>query len=238
MSCSNRAYILGGLMAFFMAVPVSAAVFDFTPENLSVEGSQSYVSVGMIVDNIGVDVTAYTIVNDGSGVIFSSSQIVGDDLEDGLGDDVGVHVSSTGTLGALSDIGEVLSMDGGEQGNASDIDEGLLFSFNKMVSLDFVDFISFSVSEDFNLTVDGVTVFTNFGADSSSLLASQSASIPSAYDFSNVTGQNFLFWADENKDSFRIKAMHVSAVPEPAPLLLFGLGLAILGFVRRNRIAK
>ncbi len=208
-----------------MAGPATAALFDFGPASLGVAGSDAYGSVGMTVDGIGVDITAYTIDNDGGGTIFSSTLI------DGAG--LGVYVSSSNNLGVASNSGDGHDLDGG-YGSSSDPDEGLLFSFSQNVRLDFIGFERFGSSDDFNLTIDGVSMLVDFGNGSTSPYAAADGS-GSGFDFFDLTGQQFLVWADGGSDDFRIDTMRVSAVPEPASLLLVAAGVAGVAGLRRSR---
>ncbi len=222
---SKTSYLLAGLASLAIATPASAVIIDFTTANLGVSGGNAYNSVGMSVGGIGVDVTAYTIENDGNGAISASSLISGVGL--------GVYVSSSNNLGVSSSASDGHDLDGGSSSSTSDLDEGLLFSFDQTVSLDFVDFDRFGSSDDFNLTVDGMLMLLDFNSTSTSLLAVASGST-SNFDFSNIVGQEFLFWADGGSDDFRIDSMNVSAVPEPSSILLLGLGVAGLSFTRRK----
>lgn len=216
------------LASLTLAGTASATLFDFTPGNLGVTGSNSYNAVNMMASDIRVDISAYNIENDGEGVIDSASQI--------LGVDVGVYVSYANNLGvhSLSQNGDSHNLDGGSNHNLDDPDEGLLFSFDHTVRLDYINFDVFNSGNDFNLTVDGTLVLLDFGAHSTSLFASTVANQHDEFNFSNIVGNEFLFWADGNTDSFRIDRMIVTSVPEPTTLLLLSIGLIGLGFSRRK----
>ncbi len=216
---------LAGLASLSITASASAISIDFTTANLGVSGGDAYNSVSMSAGGIGVDVTAYTIENDGNGAISSSTLISGAGL--------GVYVSASDNLGVSSSASDGHDLDGGSSGSTSDLDEGLLFSFDQIVSLDFIDLDRFGSSDDFNLTVDGLSMLVDFDSTSTSPLAAANGSNTSEFNFFNVTGQEFLFWADGGSDDFRIDSMAVSAVPEPGSILLLGMGLIGLSFMRR-----
>ncbi len=204
------------------AIPLN---FDFTTAGLGVAGGQAYNSVTMSVDGVSVEVTAYTIDNDGAGTILASSLITAPGR--------GVYVSANNNLGVSSGNGDSNNLDGGDA-NTTEPDEGLLFSFSELVSLAFVDFDSWGSSDDFNLTVDGTLILADFDGHphGGSPYAAHRPSNSSYFDFYNITGRDFLFWADGDSDSFRIDSMVVNTVPTPASLTLLGLG--VLGFKLRR----
>ncbi len=142
----------------------------------------------------------------------SLSQITGDDVE--------IYLSnSKDAFGVVSFIGDGENLDGGNTGDDTDPDEGLLFSFSELVSLSDIFFKSFGSSDDYNLMVDGIDIFSD--KDDS-------------YDFGSIIGQEFLVWADGSSDAFYVSGLEVSAVPEPSIVALFGLGLLGMGFTRRK----
>ena len=205
-----------------------ATLLDFNATSLGVSSSTAYNSVSLSEDGIAVDVTAYTIENNGLGVINSLSSLSTAGL--------GVYVSGSNNLGVKSALsGDGSKMDGGS--DQSDLDEGLLFTFDQVVSLDYINFDNFGSGDDINLTVDGVTLVVDFSGSDVSPYASQVSGQFDEYNFSGVAGTKFLFWVDSNSDSFKIDRMEVSAVPEPSILALFGLGLIGLGFGSRKRQA-
>ncbi len=220
------------LAALLSSGSVSAALFDYTYGNLGVSAGSTNDSATMTVDGISVTVTALTIANDGSGGITGTSLLTGG---------TGVYASSStsnGNIGVRSNLsGDGTNMDGGSAGDASDLDEGLLFTFDQVVSLNFMNFDSFTSSsaDDFNLTVDGVSILVDYNANDISPLVTNDAMQFDHYFFNNIVGTEFLFWADSNSDSFRIDEMTVSAVPLPASAWLFGSGLlGLFGMIRRK----
>lgn len=203
--------------------------FDFTPSNLGVVSSQTYTTVGMNVNGINLDITAYNVDNDNAGVVSSLTQLTTISQQQ----EQGVYVSGSNNIGVVDgESGDSHSMGGG---STTTLDEGLLFIFDQEVSLNYINFDKFSGSgDDFNLTVDGITKLVDFGAHDSTSLASQVSGQHDEYNFYNITGTEFLFWADGSSDSFRIDRLHVSAVPAPASILLLVSGLIGFGFARRK----
>ncbi|MDQ7073178.1 MAG: hypothetical protein Q9N32_06530 [Gammaproteobacteria bacterium] len=140
---------------------------------------------------IGLTIQAYTIVNDGLGTITSQS------LNTGAGK--GVYLSSNTSnpnLGVVSSLsGDGHSLDGGDSGTGEP-DEGLLFTFNQVVSLDFINFDSFnSTDDDFNLTIDGVSTLVDFGSLDTSPFVSHDDGQNDHFFFNSFIGTEFLIWA-------------------------------------------
>jgi len=232
----NKKYIplIAGVFSAAMAQSAYAmpTVFDFTASNLGVADSTAYNSVGMTVDGISLGITAYTIDNDGNGNISNMTQVTGNGA--------GVYVSSSENLGVfLGGNNDGHSMDGGDPGSNTDFDEGLMFIFDQQVTLTYVNFDNWGVSDDFNLTVDGITKLVDYHAThAATSFVSPVSGQADEYAF-DLTGTEFLFWADGDSDSFRIDYLEVSAVtgnvPVPAPLFLLSAGLIGLGYSRYNR---
>jgi len=213
------------LCSFFYISTATAATFDFSYTNLGVSGGATHTSVGMSDNGIDVEVQAYTIDNDGAGNINNKSLINSAHR--------GVYVSSrnSGNLGVRSRFSDSNSLDGGHR--SYDPDEGLLFSFDSLVSLEYINFDYF-YNDTFNLTVDGVSTLFNINRNSVSPLVSGVPSEADEFYFFNITGKEFLFWADDNSARFRIDTLKVSAVPIPAALFLFAPALlAFFGFRRK-----
>ncbi len=224
------------LFSLTLIKPASATLIDFEVSNLGVVGGQAYNEVSLIVDGIEVTVTAYNIINDGDGNIDSLNLL--------NADGTGVYVSSSDNLGVVSHDNDGHHLDGGNDNNVKDddnsipdFDEGLLFTFDQVVRLNYIDFDSFDTFDgydDFNLTVDGVLYLADFDIEESSPYASQAFfDDDSKFDFHSIVGTSFLFWADGNSDGFRIDYFNVTAVPEPNSILL--LALALLFFVMGKR---
>lgn len=219
-----------GAVAILSSGSASAALFNFNTANFGLTGSSTVDSAGMTVDGITVGLTAFTIANNGSGVISGMTQLSGG---------TGVYVSSSNNnVGVRSNLsGDGTNMDGGSAGSTTDLDEGILFTFDQVVTLTFVNFDSFSGSDDFNLTVDGISLLVDHNQSDAAVLGVVSNTpFPDHFDFS-VVGTEFLIWADGNTDSFRIDSLRASAVPVPAAAWLFGSGLlGLVGMARRRKL--
>ena len=236
------AALIGGILSLSMVQAASAmpTEFDFTAGNLGVTAGNAYNSVGMTVDGIGLNITAYTIVNDGSGDISSLTQVTG--VEPGSSDEIGVYVSSMKNLGVYLGGSDSHSMDGGSgSADPGDLDEGLLFSFDQKVTLTYINFDNFGHSDDFNLTLFEdplVSKLVDYDShDGAKSFVSPVSGEHDEYEF-DLTGTDFLFWVDGDSDSVRvdyIKVKAAQAVPAPAPLFLMGAGLLGLAYRRRQR---
>lgn len=225
--------ILSVLASFSLPSIAPAALLDFSPSNFSVTPNSSYDAINMSVGGINVNVTAYSIENDGLGTIFSRSQVTGVTV---TGKNKGVYVSSSNNLGVKTASGDLNDMDGGGAGSTTDLDEGLLFTFNKQVHLNSIDFDLFSGSDDFNLTVDGKHLLWDFKGTTPNSLSQLVAGSHDEFEFTNIIGREFLIWADSDTDGFRIDDIDVTAVPLPTAFFTFGLGLSFLFFAQRKSV--
>ena len=229
----NQSFLKTALLASvaLLSTNASATTFDFTTTNFGLAGSSTVDSASMTVDGISVTLTALTIDNDNLGNITGTTQLTGG---------VGVYVSgSSNNVGVRSNLsGDGTNLDGGHVGDSSDLDEGLLMTFDQVVTLDFVNFDSFttSSSDDFNLTVDGITLLVDHDSSSGTVPGIVSNGSTSDHFNFTVTGTEFLFWADGNTDSFRIDSINVSAVPVPAAAWLFFSGLLGMTAVARRKV--
>ena len=226
--------LLAGVLAAGSSM-ASATVFDFTPGNLGVADSTAYNSLTMNNGGISVDISALKITNNGSGTITGSETITGSGL--------GVYVSQFDHIGVKSSASDGGLLDGGSCNSScltsSDPDEGLLFIFNQVVSLDYINFDNFSSSgsDDFNLTIDDSTLLADFNFNDTSPNVSNVVGQPDEYNFNNITGTKFLFWADADNDNFSIDRLRVSAIPEPSTLAMLIAGAGLLGLRRGKKPA-
>ncbi len=215
-----------GLFTLLTMHSVSATVINFNATNLGVPGGAVYDSVTLTLDNISVVVDAFSIDNDGNGNISALTPLSG-------GNGVYVSSSSSGNLGVVSSSSDGTNLDGASPGSgALDVDEGLRLTFSQVVRLDYVNFDSWGLSDDFNLTVDGVSTLVDFHAGDSSPFATGVPGEPDEFTFAGINGTEFLFWADSNSDGFRLDRLEV---PAPAGLWLFAMGVGLLLTGSRKR---
>lgn len=206
---------------------VSATLIELDHTNLNVASSTAYNSITHAQDDINLEIFAYTIENDGAGLITDMALLTGNN--------VGVYASSSDNLGVKSNNSDGSKLDGGDETDPLDLDEGLLFVFDRLVSLQYINFDSFSGDDDFNLTVDGVLIVADYHQGHTSTFISDVSGQADEYNFFNVTGKEFLIWADSDSDAFKIDRIRVAKVPEPSSIFLFMV--ALLGFTT-NRRAK
>ncbi len=211
------------MLSFLAPAHASILHVDFEASPFAQNAHETSISIANIGHGVSLDVTAWTIENNGLGEITSMTQIIasGDGLWTG-----------TSGLGVESNNSDGHDLDGGDGSDASDPDEGVLLTFSQEVSLGYINFGSFGSNDDFNLTVDGVTYMYDVGQFDTNdyILATPE---DDKFVFADIWGTEILIWADGGNDEFRIDDIDVK-VPEPSIIALLGLGMAGLAFSRRR----
>ena len=216
---------------------VNASVIEFDFESSPFGTGVSSSSLTHTESGLTLTITAFTLTNNGSGAISASNLLNAAGF--GVYDDDGTFGDGLGVFNNLASDGKRLD------GSSSNFrDEGLLFSFSQDVNLERLNFGSWDDNEDdFNLNIGfngssfGTNLLTDFGSfDTDALVSLVDGSSNDKFHFQNITGNNFLVWADGDTDKFLIDDIKVSiAIPEPSILALMGFGLAGLVFSRRRK---
>lgn len=213
-----------GALALSTSAQALLVNVDFEESPFATSSNETSIFLSDIGLGVSLTITAFTIANDGAGNISSMTQVTAANT--------GVYTSVSG-LGVRSNSTDGSKLDGGNGSDVNDPDEGLLFSFSEAVNLTYINFGSFGSSDDFNLTVDGVTLMYDVGGlDTNSYIATTPED--DKFNFSGIWGKEILIWADGNSDSFRIDDFTVS-IPEPSIVALMGLGLFGMGMARRKQ---
>ena len=200
-------------------------------------------SVNWTLNGVNLTVSAVEVINDNSGNIIrldSTSALVYIDT--------GTNNQGLGAKSYTSDSDNLL--DGSSSyntlGNGSREyihDDGLRFVFDTVVSLDFINLGDFynSTNDDFNVSFfDGSSYVTPIvdHDDDDADTAFVSTLDNDKFSFANISGTEFIIWADGSSDEFlidQIKVSTVATVPAPATLPLLTLGLAGLAAFSRRR---
>lgn len=230
------ARIITWVLFTVFSTPSSATLMQFYASHFNVEADKSYENLSLTVEGISVNISAYTISNDGNGTILDLTKVTGQNL--------GVYVDdkdTDGYIGVKSD-NKTTNLNGVD--NASEPDEGLLFEFDQPVFLDFIDFDFFTdlKNDSFNLTVDGVNRLLDINANQLASNVQPASKDFGEYTFTGISGTRFLIWGDEGKDDFRIDRIRVTlaptSVPEPSILILFSIGLFGFAYIRHPKQVK
>jgi len=227
---NKRVNLVSVLILTLSALSVSvsyASTFDFTEANLSKSAGSAYSSVGMSSDGLDLTVQAYRIYNDGNGNI-TNKRLINEAGNTHLGVYLESNAGHGDSLGVWSGNGGGNLIGGSSTSTYAD--EGLLFTFSQKVSLDYINLDYFNLgndrSDDFNITVDGITFIVDYWAGAA--LNPYVTSTDGQQDhflFSGLVGKEFLIWADGGSDTFTISDLKVSAVPLPAAIWLMGPAL-------------
>lgn len=141
----------------------------------------------------------------------------------------GVYFGSTG-LGVISYTGDGNNLDGANPGATDgDVDEGLVFTFDRVVKLTDINFGSWQNNPPLDADtiyffVDGVQVLVHSGANDA----------PGGLSF---VGTEFRFLAQDDATGVRIQDLDIEVVPVPGTPTLLAAALLALGAVRRRAMA-
>ena len=122
---------------------------------------------------------------------------------------------------------------GGTESTDINPGESFTFTFDQDVSFTAIELESVVATDEFEVLVDGTSVFSTVGED-----AFVDFSGSALNDLTITAGQEITFAADGNvsNGSYRIEtfSVHVQAVPEPSSLALLGL-FGSVAMIRRRR---
>lgn len=202
----------------------------------------SHIHVFPLWDNTGSSVNNQLVLNDGDLTLtvtaWTSSYGNADQQrkpwEQVAGRGLGVYRDDDG-LGVLSNFGDGNDLDGGSHRDRNtDPDEGLLFVFSHYVELLDVFVGDLDRNDDVNFSVVNVNAFDNISLGNT-LFDQESGTSSSAYPFefeSDFNGSAFMVWVDGKSDD--VEVLGIAVVPEPAPILLFALGLLCMALRGRK----
>lgn len=193
-----------------MAAPIHFNFENSGTEPVAPTDSQPHDSLSFSRPGVGLNVTAIagfgtfapvtSAFNPGAGVYFGSS---------GLGVALGQGTDDSNNL------------DGSDDSSGTDMDEALVFRFDRLVQLVAINFGQWDTGFDsIRFVVDGVEVLTHAGANDEPALA--------------LVGREFRLFADTDATGVRIQDLDVLLVPEPGSLALALAGLGLGALARRQ----
>jgi hypothetical protein len=207
------------LFGSLLALPVSAATFDFTTY---ADGAQEVLTQSVPGLSVSVSAGTYTFDNQGFLGSFNTDQ----DGFFGVGDLAVSTQDGSGFLSGDAGIGVVLASLPGLGPNIGGPGDLLTFTFDKMVRFDDVTFGNINFNDDVDVFVDGLLV-----------TADDPITGASPYDLSGLKGTQISFGADGilgGFDNFNVQALSAT-VPLPAGAILLITGLGGLFAARRRK---
>jgi hypothetical protein len=201
--------------ALLLATAAQAATIHYNFENtgtlpVAPTDNDEHGSLGFTRGGVAVTVTAVARSSDAGAYAGVS------------GTDRGVYFGDTG-LGVVAYGNDSNNMDGANEGATDgDLDEGLVFTFDRVVRLTDINFGRWDNGLDaIRFLVDGVQV----------LLHSGSNDAPSGLNF---VGTEFRFLAENDDTGVRIQDLDIETVPLPGTPALLAAALLALGLTRRR----